>query len=63
MVNDFIVGIQTKKNMQMLFGIIFSVTGLLWTLPSIAQERYFLAGSFSFVMIIGLVFLAFAFGD
>ena len=54
---------QTKKNLLAILGVVFSVWGVLGVIPFLFQDKYLLAGGAAAFIAIGLVLLAFAFGD
>lgn len=54
---------QTKKNILAVAGVISSVVGIVFAIPSVLQERYVIAVISTIFIIGGLVLLAIAFGD
>ena len=51
------------KNLLAVAGVISTVVGVVWSIPSFLKEMYLLAIASTFLLIGGLVLLAIAFGD
>lgn len=51
------------KNILSVIGVIFEVIGILGAIPFFLKEMYIIAGFFSFLVIVGLIFLALAFSE
>ena len=54
---------QKKKNLTTLLGVIFTVIGVIWAIPSFLTEKYFFGAIASVLVIVGLVLLAIAFSE
>jgi uncharacterized membrane protein HdeD (DUF308 family) len=54
---------KTKKNLLALAGVVSAVTGAALMFPSFAKEIYWLASLSVVLIIVGVILLAFAFGD
>ncbi|MDD5086318.1 MAG: hypothetical protein PHV16_01055 [Candidatus Nanoarchaeia archaeon] len=54
---------QKKKNLTTLLGVIFTVIGVIWAVPSFLTEKYLFGAIASVLVIIGLVLLAIAFSE
>lgn len=52
-----------SKNILAIAGIIGTIMGIIFTVPSFLQEKYGLATGATFLIIGGLVLLAIAFGE
>lgn len=57
------MGKQTNKNIFAVVGVICAVLGVMGGIPSFLQKMLGFAITSSFLVIIGLIFLAIAFGD
>ena len=54
---------KTQKNILAVAGVISTVVGLAFVIPSVFQEKYWLAFGAVLFIVGGLVMLALAFGD
>ncbi len=54
---------QTKKNLILLAGIVSTVLGVVWSIPSFLKGLYGVAIGASLLLVFGLVLIAIAFGD
>jgi len=54
---------KTTKNILGVAGVISSVLGIVTAIPSFLRETYSIAILSTFLIVIGLVLLAIAFGD
>ncbi|HIH31906.1 TPA: hypothetical protein HA235_04310 [Candidatus Woesearchaeota archaeon] len=54
---------KTKKNLLALAGVVSAVVGAVLVYPSFSKEIYWLATASILLLVLGLVLLAFAFGD
>jgi len=52
-----------QKNFILMAGVISTVLGTAFLIPSFIKEIYWLAVASAVLMILGLIFLAIAFGD
>ena len=53
----------SKKNILAVAGVISTVLGILGAVPSFLQEMYGAATGAVFLIVLGLILLAIAFGD
>lgn len=54
---------QTKKNLILVAGVISTVLGVVWAIPSFLKGLYGVAIGASLLLVFGLVLIAIAFGD
>ncbi len=54
---------KTRRNLLAMAGVISTVLGITWAIPSILQEKYTLAVISVILIIGGLILLAISFGE